>query len=50
MTSCRVRVAVSLVAPLVRIGARGGVKNLDRMPSHLVLHCSGCPIDAYEGG
>ena len=33
MTSCHVRVAVGLVAPLLRIGARGGVKNVDRMPT-----------------
>ena len=44
-----VRVAVGLVAPLLRIGARSGVKNLDRVPTWC-LHCSRCAIGAYEGG
>ena len=49
MTSCHVKVAVGLVAALLRIGAMSGVKNLDGMPTWC-LQCSGCPIGAYEGG
>ena len=49
MTSYHVRVAMGLVAPLLRIGARSGVKHVDGM-AHLVCLCySGCPIGAYEG-
>ena len=49
MTSCHVRVAMGLVATLLRIGARSDVKNLDGVPTWC-LHFSGCPICAYEGG
>ena len=49
VTSCHVRVAVGLVAPLLRIRATSGVKSLDGM-STWCLHCSGWPIGAYEGG
>ena len=49
VNSCHVRVAVGLVAPLLRIGARSAVKNLDGM-STWCLHCSGGLIGAYVGG
>ena len=50
VTSCHVRVAMGLVALLLRSGAWSGVKHFDRM-AHLVrLRYSGCPISAYEEG
>ena len=50
MTSCHVRVAIGLVALLLRIGARIGVKHLDRMAYLVCLRYSGCPVSAYEDG
>ena len=50
VTSCHVRVAMGLVALLLRIGAWSGVKHLDVMAHLVCLRYSGCPIGAYEGG
>ena len=50
VTSCDVRVAMGLVALLLRIGARIGVKHLDRMAYLVCLRYSGCPVSAYEDG
>ena len=50
MTSCHVRVAMGLVAPLLWIGAWSGVKHLDGMAHLVCLRYSGCLIGVYEGG
>ena len=50
VTSCHVRVAMGLVALLLRIGAWSGVKHLDRMAYLVCLRYSGCAISAYEDG
>ena len=44
VTSCHVRVAMGLVAPLLRIGAWSGVKHLDGMAHLVCLRYSGCPL------
>ena len=44
VTCCHVRVAMGLVALLLRIGAWSGVKHLDRMAYLVCLRYSGCPI------
>ena len=50
VTSCDARVAMGLVALLLRIGARIGVKHFDRMAYFVCLRYSGCPVSAYEDG
>ena len=50
VTSCHVRVAMGLVALLLRIGAWSGVKHFDRRAYLVCLCYSGCPISAYEDG
>ena len=50
VTCCHVRVAMGLVALLLRIGAWSGVKHLDRVTHLVCLRYSGCLISAYEGG
>ena len=50
VTSCHVKVAMGLVALLLRIGAWSGVKHLDRMAYLVCLRYSGCLVSAYEDG